>query len=141
MDADTHEESSNPVLHFRRGWHLVGHKDNSDDDYPSKFADELDKIRTEFGLSASDISIDDMARCLILTIGTLAKLHPGNRKSLVKRLMLRFERQVRTWNQDDSSDPNVWETSEILHRRGGILSHPNVIKNLKRENRWDPCVV
>jgi hypothetical protein len=52
--------------------------------------------------------------------------------------MLRFERQVKTWNPNEQhTDPNEWETFEILYRRGGLLSHPKVVAALKRENRWD----
>ena len=50
--------------------------------------------------------------------------------------MLRLERQVRTWNEGDTSDPQNWEMSDNFHRRGGILTHPKVIEELVKENRW-----
>lgn len=113
----------------RRGWQLQTH--------PS-FTSCLQGFRLGAGLTESDLSLQDMARCIIPAIGILARQHPANRNSLVKRTMLRFERQIRTWNPDEQdTDPNQWETSEVLQRRGGILSHPKVVAALQREFRWD----
>jgi hypothetical protein len=114
----------------RRGWQLQTH--------PS-FTDALECFRLGAGLTEHDLSVQDMARCIIPAIGILARQHPAaNKNNLVKRTMMRFERQVKTWNPNEQhTDPNEWETSEILYRRGGLLSHPKVVAALKRENRWD----
>jgi len=116
---------------FRPGWNLRDHVDNPD---------SLECIRLGVGLAAKDLTVKDVARCLIPTIGILGKYHPGNRNRVLQRTILRFERQVRNWNDGDVSDPNGttdwWETSDAMHRRGGTLTHPTVITALKRENRW-----
>lgn len=113
----------------RRGWQLQNHP---------TFSSALEDFRLGAGLAESDLSLQDMARCIIPAIGILAREHPANKNNILKRTMLRFERQVRTWNpNEEHTDPNEWETSERLHRRGGILSHPRIVAALKRENRWD----
>jgi hypothetical protein len=124
-------ESDEDEYKFRPGCNLRDHVDNPNG---------LECIRLGVGLTAKDLTVKDVARCLIPTIGILGKYHPGNRSSILQRTMLRFERQVRTWNDGDASDPNGsadwWEISDTMHRRGGTLTHPTVIAALKRENRW-----
>jgi hypothetical protein len=128
---DPPTESNENEGKFRPGWNLRDHMDNPDG---------LECIRLGAGLTAKDLTVKDVARCLIPTIGILGKYHPGNRSRILQRTMLRFERQVRTWNDGDTSDPNGsadwWEVSDTMHRRGGSLTHPAVIAALKRENRW-----
>jgi len=96
----------------------------------------LQYIRLGVGLSANDISFKDMTRCIIPTLGILAKYHPGNRNHVLQRTMLRLEREVQTWNEGNTSNSNTWETSDTLHRRGGMLTHPDIIESLEREKRW-----
>ena len=120
-------DSDNEEFVGRSGWNLRDHSDN-----PVC----IQCIRLGCGLEAKDISVKDVARCLIPTIGILGKYHPGNHNHILQRTMLRLERQVRTWNEGDTSDPNCWETSDNMHRRGGMLSHPAVQAELKRESRW-----
>jgi len=115
---------------YRRGWNL------QESPY---FEDSLECFRLGVGLYDYDVTLRDMARCMIPAIGILARQHPAvvnSNNTILKRTMLRLERQVQTWNHKDS-DPNTWETSESLHRRAGMLTHPNVVAALQRENRWD----
>ena len=144
--------STNP--NGKRGWNLEEHSDNPV---------AIQCMRLGYGYNATDVSVKDIARCIIPTIGILGKYHPGNRNHILQRTMLRLERQVRTWNVNDKPDPTFGspvpcqivhrnihrsdpmgsETSDNLHRRGGVLTHPTVKEELLRESRWlageNPC--
>lgn len=149
---DDDKSYMNQVDKSRRGWQLQRNK---------SFHNECCLIRKGANLTSNQISIEQITRCLIPAVGILAKYHPSynnnnsnnNNNWVLQRLMLRLEREVRcTWNNSDNNnnnnngrckiekkkeDPNVWETSDNLYHRGGILSHPVIIKKLKREYRWD----
>jgi hypothetical protein len=69
---------------------------------------------------------------------------------ILKRTMLRLERELQTWNSSTSNNtnynfdeeknkkgPNEMEVSETIRRRGGLLRHPRVAEALRRERRWD----
>ena len=103
----------------RRGWNLREHSDN-------RVA--IQCIRLVTGLSAKDVSVKDVTLCLIPSLGILGKYHPDNRNRILQsqRTMLRLDRQIRMWNEGDTSDPNEGEISEIFHRRDRMLTHPNV---------------
>ena len=122
---DSNFHSSNP--NGRRGWNLEEHSDNPV---------AIQCMRLGYGYNATDVSVKDIARCIIPTIGILGKYHPGNRNHILQRTILRLERQVRTWNMNDKSDPKSWETSDNMHRRGGVLTHPKVKEQLLLERRW-----
>ena len=125
---DENWDSSNPNV-GRVGWNLHEHSDNPV---------SIQCMRLGYGYNSTDVSVKDIARCIIPTIGILGKQHPGNRNNIMQRTMLRLERQVRTWNDvNDKSDPkHWWATSDNMHRRGGMLTHPKVKEELLRESRW-----
>lgn len=122
---DENFHSSNP--NGRVGWNLQEHSDNPV---------AIQCMRLGYGYNSTDITVKDIARCIIPTIGILGKHHPGNRNNIMQRTMLRLEREVRTWNVNDKSDPQSWTTSDNMHRRGGMLTGPKVKEELLRESRW-----
>ncbi|KAL9185327.1 hypothetical protein ACHAXT_003104 [Thalassiosira profunda] len=123
--VDPPQDSVEDEHKFRSGWDL---RDGN--------REMAECIRLGAGLSAKDISLKDVTRCLIPTFGILGKYHPGNRNHILQRTMLRLERQIRTWNDGDTSDPNTWEMSDAMHRRGGMLTGPKCTEALEREKRW-----
>lgn len=128
--TDPPQDSEENERSFREGWNLRDGRDLRGN------RETTECIRLGAGLSAKDISLRDITRCLVPTIGILGKYHPGNRNHILQRTLLRLERQVRTWNDGDKSDPNEWETTDNMHRRGGMLSHPKITEALGREKRW-----
>ena len=143
---------------IRKTWNLVQIDDWEEEceqwllgAYHGEEVDDGDLKWEEF---TENIALEDVARCVVAGVGVLARqqahssssssgMHPGdmcpfaNCGCVFKRVMLRLERELLTWGNDDAPDPTQEECSESISRRGGILSHPVVVEKLRREARWD----
>jgi hypothetical protein len=60
---------------------------------------------------------------------------------VLRKLMLRLERELKSWNNPHAKDPKEMEVLESIQRRGGLMSHPRVVEAIKRENRWNQPVL
>ena len=60
---------------------------------------------------------------------------------VLRKLMLRLERELKSWNNLHAKDPKEMEVLESIQRRGGLMSHPRVVEAIKRENRWNQPVL
>jgi hypothetical protein len=55
---------------------------------------------------------------------------------MLKRVMLRLQKELRTWSNPGAPNPNELEATEDVHRFGGALGM-EYVEALRREQRWD----